>query len=59
MNKDAKIIEETELIIQPIEPKEAIGQAEMIGIIRERLNNIISVLNILRKETIKLKKPKK
>jgi len=54
----AKKIEETIEIIYPVQPQDAVPSEMMVGLLRDKVNELILVVNSLREETIKLKKDK-
>jgi len=54
----AKKIEETIEIIYPVQPQDAVPAEMMVGLLRDKVNELILVVNSLREETIKLKKDK-
>ena len=48
-------VEDVPVLIEPIQPSDAITHAEMIFIIVNRINEIVRVVNTLVSETKKLK----
>ena len=50
-----KPVEDTLPIISPVQPLESTTQGVMIGLLRDKLNETIEIVNVLREETIKLK----
>lgn len=55
MNKEHSI-EGTIPIIEPVQPETATDHAIMVGLLRDKVNEIIGVTNILRDEVIRIKK---
>lgn len=51
----SKKIEDLPEIIQPVQPTLPIDNAKMVGILRDKLNETITMANVLRDEIIKMK----